>query len=582
MEKNVVKSILKLKILLIFILLITLTGCSKQSSSAKIPHATKGILNLTDWDFKKDGSVKLDGEWEFYWNELLSPEDFESISKNKKNYQTMPSIWNKQKLDGKLLPRYGYATYRLKIKVDDVNDIFAIKMGETFTAYRIWINGKEIFSCGLVGKSKESSRPKYKPHVTYFKPENKTIDLVLQISNFYYKDGGSINSIEFGLGKNLAEAREKSLILHYFLFGSVLIMGIYHLCLFILSSEKNTTLLFGLFCLIIASRILVTDESYIVNFIPSLSWHIHLKIIVLGYYIGFPVFVSFLYQLYREEFSHLIIRLIQFVGGFSSLFVLIAPAYIYTHTEVFYQLFILTAAIYVFFSVIKAVRRQRRGAKLVIVGFLFLFIATVNDILYAQNVVKITRIQSLLPFGLFVFIILQSYILSKHFSRALIDASIDELTKIFNRRHFIKLFQQEIERTWRTKRPFSILTIDIDNFKVINDSYGHNAGDVVLKMLAKTINNDIRKIDVFGRMGGEEFSLLLPETNSDNAVLVAERLRKKVSSLEIPVSNKIINITISIGLTESRGDSGIEELMKTADKALYKAKNNGRNQVMCL
>ncbi len=198
------KSIPKLNFLLLLISLTILNGCSKQFSSIEVPQATKGTLYLIDWDFKKDGPVKLDGEWEFYWNRLLSPEDFESISNRENNYQKMPSIWNKHKLDGNILPRHGYATYRLKIKVDSINDIFAIKMGEMYTAYRIWVNGKKIFSCGLVGKSKDTSIPQYKPHVTHFKIDGKTIDVVLQISNFFYKDGGSQNSIELGLGKDLA------------------------------------------------------------------------------------------------------------------------------------------------------------------------------------------------------------------------------------------------------------------------------------------------------------------------------------------------------------------------------------------
>lgn len=274
-------------------------------------------------------------------------------------------------------------------------------------------------------------------------------------------------------------------------------------------------------------------------------------------------------------------KVIFFIGGILSFFVLITPPSVYTHTEIVYQSFILLSSVYTLFCIIKAIKRKRNGAIILIIGFTFLFISTVNDILYAQYANRITPFQSLIPFGLFIFILLQSYILSKHFSQVFIDASIDELTQIYNRRHFIKLSRQEIKRALRTKRPISILAFDIDHFKHVNDKYGHSAGDIVLKSFAKTIKNNIRDIDIFGRIGGEEFSLLLPETKLKEAVLLADRLRKIIGKLDIKISKKMINITISVGVTESKDNSEItlETLMKNADKLLYKAKNNGRNRV---
>ena len=121
--------------------------------------------------------------------------------------------------------------------------------------------------------------------------------------------------------------------------------------------------------------------------------------------------------------------------------------------------------------------------------------------------------------------------------------------------------------------------MDIDNFKKVNDTYGHLIGDRVLKEIAITIKNTVRNIDVPARYGGEEFTVILPETAAKDATVIAERLRKNIEAIEIPIDDKInLKVSISIGISEfpsSAADS--ENLIKTADQALYKAKNDGKN-----
>jgi diguanylate cyclase (GGDEF)-like protein/PAS domain S-box-containing protein len=158
---------------------------------------------------------------------------------------------------------------------------------------------------------------------------------------------------------------------------------------------------------------------------------------------------------------------------------------------------------------------------------------------------------------------------------------IDPLTNLYNRRGLFTIGQVELNQAERHKRHFSVLMLDIDHFKLINDRFGHvEGGDPVLKELASVCKASIREIDIVGRYGGEEFVILLPETDLDSALLVAERVRKKIALMEVVSKKGNINITVSIGVaTYTEGVHDLDELIASADKALYQAKNEGRNRV---
>ena len=158
-------------------------------------------------------------------------------------------------------------------------------------------------------------------------------------------------------------------------------------------------------------------------------------------------------------------------------------------------------------------------------------------------------------------------------------ATEDGLTGTNNRRYFLELAEKELERAKRFKHSFSLLIFDIDLFKNVNDSFGHGAGDEVLKKLVEESLAQIRDIDILGRIGGEEFTIILVETDLDGAVQVAERLRKAIESTVIKASGKKIRITVSIGVAKWSGKETMTKLLVKADNLLYKAKRDGRNCV---
>ena len=158
--------------------------------------------------------------------------------------------------------------------------------------------------------------------------------------------------------------------------------------------------------------------------------------------------------------------------------------------------------------------------------------------------------------------------------------NIDTLTKSLTRRHFFSMAQSEFQRFTRYRRPLSALVLDIDLFKNINDTYGHHAGDIVLRSFSLVAIEQKRVQDTFGRLGGEEFGLLLPETNLEQARVVAERIQKTWEKSPVNMDGVPIRSTVSIGVAEAgEEDKSFEDLMRRADLMMYKAKERGKNQV---
>jgi two-component system cell cycle response regulator len=170
---------------------------------------------------------------------------------------------------------------------------------------------------------------------------------------------------------------------------------------------------------------------------------------------------------------------------------------------------------------------------------------------------------------------------SRLFERVQDLAIRDSLTDVFNHRHSVELIQQEVARVARYEgRSLSVIMLDVDHFKDVNDQLGHLGGDAVLRELARQLREGVREVDAVGRYGGEEFVLLLPETGYDEAVLTAERLRRRIEQHGFQAGERVLRVTVSLGVASYPGGSAdsAATLIREADRALYRAKQEGRNR----
>ena len=397
-----------------------------QSSSIKAnaPTAKNGHLDSTDWNFEKNGFIKLDGYWEFYWLKLLSPEDFKNIDLSDQNpkeianrsIEKIPSIWNSYTKDGIELGGNGYATYRIKIKIKQLNQTYAIKISDIATAYQVWINGESLVKAGTIGKSKEEMKPSYKSKVIEFKPNTEIVEIIFHISNFHHSKGGLWNFIEFGFAETIENSRESQTGFEFFMFGSLSIMAFYHFGLYILRKKDKSTFYFGLICLTISLRILLTGERFLFNFLDdSMYWSSLVKLEFMTVYLTTPFFVLFLESMYPEDSTKIISKITLTAGIIFSIATLFIDTTISTGFVRFFQLILLFLIFYTFYILTIINIRKREGAVWMALGLLIFLITLTNDLLYLNNVIYTGF---LFPVGLFVFIFSQSFILSMRFSKA--------------------------------------------------------------------------------------------------------------------------------------------------------------------
>jgi len=172
--------------------------------------------------------------------------------------------------------------------------------------------------------------------------------------------------------------------------------------------------------------------------------------------------------------------------------------------------------------------------------------------------------------------------LADHEERLIHESKTDPLTGLFNRRHFTELCQLEEGRARRHGFPFSVLMLDIDHFKRINDTYGHPVGDQAIKAVADVCTKALRPHDLLARYGGEEFVLTLPQTDSEGARTVAERIRTMTEALTVPSEQGPVRVTVSIGISTYQTGLEFDRVVQRADEALYEAKQSGRNRVVIL
>jgi diguanylate cyclase (GGDEF)-like protein len=444
-------------------------------------------------------------------------------------------------------------------------------------------------------------------------------EIVIQVSNFYHRSGGILESIIIGSEKHILDLRSKNIAYELFLFGGLLIIGLYHLALFSFRKRDYSALYFGLFCLLIASRTILVGERFFIHLYPGFNWEVAHKVQTLAFYLGVPVIVMFFKSVFPQDISSRILRIIQVVGFSFAGLVLLTPARIFSVVNPAYQLFALLVIIYLVYAMTGVLRRKEPGATLVVVGALVLFAASINDIVFLSVWMSdhgslwlrsIIRSDSLSSFGQLVFVFTQSLVLAQksafafdkqeEMTRKLTEINIDldkivskrtvalekskqeverqkaklekvnqvlkiltlkdPLTDLWNRRHFDQTLEMEWKRCLRNQRPLAVLLIDVDFFKGYNDAYGHQAGDQCLIKVAHAIDGMFnRASDLVARYGGDEFVVIIPEAGEEEAVKMALSLCQAIEGLKIPsddLTGEHAYVTVSIGVSSRIPDRG--------------------------
>ncbi|WP_166239775.1 sensor domain-containing diguanylate cyclase [Paenibacillus turpanensis] len=626
MTNNSIPKIVHFSLILAILILSTgFTAFPTQLHFTQDHHpnqAVDGVIDLRT--IKSSTAAQLDGEWRFYWSRLLTPNE---IAFQEPGYERIhvPSSWHTYRSSedsgavGGSLPRFGIATYSLRILLPNEKQMWALSIPSISASYKLYVNGELLHSNGTVGKTAMKTIARSEKQLLQFYSESGEAELVIQVANFSNQRSGIVNSIVLGEHAFIVGQQQLRIAYEMFLIGSLFVMTVYHIGLYVMRRKEPSSLYFGLFCLLIAVRSLIIGETFIYKLIPPITWDL---VVIIDYFCMCAAVISFtlfLRRIYPNEMNKRVAQaIVGFAGSYIG-FIVLTPPRIFTNGLPYLQLFILLSISYALFVFVLAFFRRRDGALFTAAGAVVLTISIFNDILANRGIIHSGYF---LAFGLFTFIVSQSFVLAIGFSKAFSSSEglaeklahlnnvledkvrertiqleetnrllqnqicIDGLTGISNRRHFDEMSAYMLRKAAEEKRTFSLLLLDIDHFKMYNDTYGHLAGDDCLKQVSALLQEEAEKAGgMAARYGGEEFAIVLMSETED-AEALAQKLVEQVAGLAIPhaTSKTAPYVTISTGIAvykpvEELGDEVemVKKLIQTADQALYQVKQAGRN-----
>jgi class 3 adenylate cyclase len=462
---------------LVFLFIILLPSCSNSSNYRH--NANNGQIDLSDWDFEQDGMAALNGTWEFYWGRLYTPLDFRSDSlKSKPYYLKVPGLWNSLNL-----PASGFGTYRLIVKLKEPYHSLGIRIPDISSSYSFWINNELVATNGRVSHDPTEIIPELNPQVKIFTIDSQQVELVVQVANNFHHKAGIWESLWIGTPGQVIALRERSLMLSVFFAGTVFILFIYNLWIYLFRKNEKAALWFGILCFIVLIRTFQINDRIINIIFPALSQDLRYRFEYLVIFCLIPVTFT-LYYYYLFEISKLkgILKLICGMSVLTGLFILFAPTPLYTSLTLVFQVILYSIFIYFFILTFNQVAGKKKGARLLMLSWVVILVCGLNDILYLNLVINTTQVSH---YGFFIFLLTQAYILAYKLAGAfqkVEDLTVNLEVKVAHRTHeleeekkksdnlLLNILPEEVAEELKQKghtdaKTFSMVTVMFTDFK---------------------------------------------------------------------------------------------------------------------
>lgn len=548
-----------LPVVFISIALLTVLG-SCINPAVFSPVAKSGTIDLSSWDFQIQGAVTLSGEWDFFPGLLLdAPSGGTDTALPALMNIRVPeeSLWQNVKGPKGSLGTYGTASYRLTMLFPRRSESLSLLIPEFFSASRIYFNGTEIFSAGKPAYTAEDTLPSYKTGIVSIVPRVGKNELVIQVANFSERRGGFNRSISIGKGNTIQTVYMKSLAMDIAIFGSLLTIGLYHLCLFWLRRQDRSPLWFGLFCIIIAVRSLVYGERFIFSLLPSISWATVNRIDHLSFYLGIPVFSAYISHIFERDISRPAMRVYQVLGLVFSCCLFFPPA-VYNSTVVIYEIITGAYVLYIIIIIGYALAKKREGALTTVIGIALFLCFGINEILFNMGIVNTFNSLSI---GLVMFLFTQSVLLAMRFSKAFDESehlgktllTMNESLRRFIPHEFFQLLhRQEVDDIMlgdQVEKNMTIMFTDIRGFTTMAEQLGAAKTFEFLNSYFGFVGEVIRENGGFiDKYLGDGFIALFPDS-PESALQAAIGIQKAVVELNRErEGTDIPSISVGIGL----------------------------------
>lgn len=406
-------------LLLALALLLSWGGPAQAEMPPPMPRAQKGIVNLAGWDMAAYGPVRLDGEWEYYPGQLLSPKDFQTgVPRTGGAVYVVPNPWNRAWTDQEAMGGdTGVATLRLHLEPALGAGQPALALLGVNAAYRLWIDGAPAAGSGIVGTDAATEIPAPAKQIVSFANTGRPVDVVLQLSNHHARDGGLLAPVWLGSQATLAAWRDRDNATAMFFIGAFCIMGLYHAALYWVRPANIAPLYFSLYCFGWMGNYAASDSSgWVIRlFFPDLTARFLDPLALSCFFATIPVGYAFFRSLYPVEFSKYLQWFCNMLSVVFILVALIASGRTLNTVLPWHYLTSSVLIIYCLYRLYLAWRRKRDEAGLLLAGFCVLGLSGLNDML-----VDMHRLPSvpLLPVGMLAFSLSQAFALAHRFSQA--------------------------------------------------------------------------------------------------------------------------------------------------------------------
>ncbi|TGJ98627.1 protein phosphatase [Leptospira langatensis] len=396
-------------VLLLAAVVLVLPGCGDIWEKADHPPVVQGLLELNSHDLETQGPILLSGVWKFRW---LFWKSLGSEDQGTYEMLPVPASWNGK--NGTRLGE-GYGTYELTIKLNRHYGELALLVQEQSSSYFLYVDGKLLASCGEVEFPNTTDitvfevKPAWCTKFVTFYPQSDEVHIAMQIANKEHRLGGFWAPMRFGTAKNLAQVWHGERFMDVFLAGGLLCIGLLHLIFAVVRRGEAASLYFGLYCLIMATRGIFAGTRVVSEYFDFLKYSHFIRIEYITFYLAIPVFLSYILSVFPRELKRILVDLVWWIAAGACLVVLIFPVRIFTYTVTIYYLVAFLAGTLSLFSLTKAALRKRKGALIILAGFVFVYAALIHDILYATFFLDTGYFTNI---GAFIFLIAQSVFLS--------------------------------------------------------------------------------------------------------------------------------------------------------------------------
>ncbi len=507
---------------------------SQSISALAVIKASKGVVNLSDYNFEEKGNVTLNGEWKFYDGKFLDNQQIKNDTDYL--YVTVPKNLGTQliKKKGEYTVN-GFGTYFMQIILDKsyINKTFLLDTKRISTASEVFVNGELVGFNGLVDTSAMKTKPSLIMHFYEFTCQSDTLDVIIHVSNYHTQKFGLFYNIAFGPTKQMHLANLKAVTINIFALGGIFLMMLHFLVLYLLRRKDNTSLYFVIMAFFALVYVLRLSGVYFA-IMPSFGYEVNYKVQLVALFFYVVMLLVYIRKIFPLDFSKQVLRVVFIVSLVFIVATLIFPVKINSHFLYYYGYFAFGVLVYMMYAIIRAVVNKRDGAVIFIIGLFCLFAASFNDLLYE---IQLINTGSMTPLGLLFFLFSQIVFLSVSSAKAFAHSeklSLDLALINKNLEHIVDERTMDVVRKQDELKKKNEKLIVLDSFKQnMISMLAHdlkNSMNIVINMAAnshvkyagRVMNNLIMNFLDINK--SENTQLILNKTTCDLTDIIIEAI----------------------------------------------------------